>query len=101
MTKSGSTVSSLNQITRAGYRDAEEVNSRFEQPVRESKRKNLFVSMNTQAIKASIIQATCRKKPLHAVQPRVVPRLLMLEQCKRSRAITNKALQEDALQNYT
>ncbi len=36
------------------------------------------MSMNTQAIKASIIQATCREKPSHAVHRRFVPRLLML-----------------------
>lgn len=41
-------------------------------------RKSLFVSMNTQAIKASIIQAACREKPLLAVHWRFVPRLLML-----------------------
>ncbi len=34
--------------------------------------------MNTQAIKASIIQAACREKPSHAVHRRFVPRLLML-----------------------
>lgn len=78
MKKSGSTVLSLNQITSADYRDAGEVNLRFKQHVRESKRKSLFVSMNIQAIKSSIIQAACREKPSHAVQPRLVPRLLML-----------------------
>lgn len=78
MKKSGSTVLSLNQITSPGCRDAGEVDLRFRRCVRESKRKSLFVSMNTQAIKASIIQAACWEKPSHAVQPRVAPRLLML-----------------------
>lgn len=69
---------SKNHITNAGYRDTGEVDLRFKQRVRESKRKSLFVSMNTQAINASIIQAACREKPSHAVQPRFFPRLLML-----------------------
>lgn len=41
-------------------------------------RKSLFVSMNTQAIKASIIQDACREKPSCAVHWCSIPRLLML-----------------------
>lgn len=99
MRKSGFTVSSLNHITSAGYRDAGEVDLRFERRVSESKRKSLFVSMNTQAIKASIIQAACREKPsLRPGTPNVVQ--IAVEQCKCSRAITNRALHEDVLQNH-
>lgn len=96
MKKSVSTVSSVNQIISMGYRDAEEVDSRFEERVRESKRKSLFVSMNTQAIKVSIIQAACREKPSHAVQPQVVPRLLMLFRQWRSNANAAELLQSAA-----
>lgn len=75
---------SKNRITNAGYRDTGEVDLRFKQRDRESKRKSLFVSMNTQAINASIIQAACREKPSHAVQPRFFPRLLMLFRQQRN-----------------
>lgn len=63
MKKSGSTILSLKQITSAGYCDAGEVDLRFKRSVRGSKRESLFVSMNTQAIKASIIQASSWEKP--------------------------------------
>lgn len=104
MKKSGSSVLSLNQITSVGYRNAGEVDLRFKWHVRESKRKSLFVSMITQAIKASIIQATCREtiaRHLAASCPKT-PNVVqtVAEQCKCSRAITNKELQEDVLQNY-
>lgn len=98
MRKSGFTVSSLNHITSAGYRDTGEVDLRFERRVSESKRKSLFVSMNTQAIKASIIQAACREKP--SLRPGTPNVQIAVEQYKCSRAITNRALHEDVLQNH-
>lgn len=97
MWKSGFTVSSLNRRTSAGYRDAGEVDLRVERHVSRSKRKSLFVSMNTQAIKPSIIQAACREQPsLRPETPNVAQ--TAVEQCECSSAITNKALQEDVLQ---
>lgn len=89
MRKSGFTVSSLSRRTSAGYRDAGEVDLRFERHVSQSKRKSLFVSMNTQAIKASIIQAACREQPsLRPETPNVAQ--TAAEQYECSSAITNK-----------
>lgn len=89
MRKSGFTVSSLNRRAGAGYRDAGEVDLRFEQHVSQSKRKSLFVSMNTQAIKASIIQAACREQPsLRPETPNVAQ--TAVEQYECSSAITNR-----------